>query len=170
MANKRKILRNGVLIGVGLAGLVGLIITSTKKIEPLCWYDFNGDGVQDAIIIEKSYMGENEKGELIPWDELLILDGNSIYTEAEQVIKNDAIQTDIIGEGLYFRTKTEYFCRRPLLSIRSLDIPMIRRYSQFPVTAVRLRDLDGNGKLDLEVYTQIDVEPTARRDVFYDVE
>ena len=129
-----------VLVGAGIAGTI-FLGTYKTKIEPIGWHYFNGDGVKEAIVTHPFNSADD------PLHEISAINGKQVYRDAEGNYR--ATFPIKFGTGIY--------------------APLIRRSDWGDNLVAIVRDANGNGNPDLELYASADVEPGFKFRRFDDV-
>ena len=148
----------------GFVGLLGAAMLSSCsqgiKIEPIGWYDFNKDGGKDPIVLVTKHIGYDGYNKPFYHKQPRWLDSRYLGSMEFDRYGNE-ISHILQFNGTGFEM---HDLRTPYITDRTRG-----ENPEYPRNA-RVSDLDGDGKLDLELHTRINSEPVARRDVFYNIE
>lgn len=142
----------GAVAAVGLAGLLYAVMPG-RKIEPIGWGDVNGDGVNEAIVVDRPAVLE---GTTSSFYTLGFVDGTQVRRDEKGTLRSKAPFQDLL-----------FVAEGKLLSSNAPELRNFRAREGVTYSARvnRLGSRPGDC-VNLTLYTSVDVEPGFREETF----
>ncbi len=138
----------GAVAAVGLAGLLYAVLPG-REIKPIGWGDVNGDGVIDALLIDRP---EGLTSGF--WYTLGFIDGTSVQLDEEGTVRSKAPFQYFLIDG-----------ERRSLNVSELRNFRARQGITYTAQVDRLGSRPGDC-VNLKLYTSVDVEPGFNEETF----